>query len=145
MYIYAVEAFRFYARVGKISAEEYRKRIYDGAAENTEITELKNAQGINAVNEAKGALYDIEAVGRTLEILSKSGKDYIISAIEQIYFVLPGRRLSTYETGARVKGFALLCPASERTVYRWLKTAREIFAKERGLNIIRYMNAKSKF
>lgn len=58
--IYAVEAFRFYAKIGRVSAEEYRHQIYEHAAGCTDIVELKDLQGANAVNEAKGALYDIQ-------------------------------------------------------------------------------------
>lgn len=79
----------------------------------------------------------------TLETLNKSGKDYIIKAIEQIYFVSPNKCLSSKKIGERVKRFAFMCPASERSVYRWLKIAREIFAQERGLNLT-IANARKK-
>lgn len=77
---------------------------------------------------------DIDAVDKTLEHLEKSKRDYIIKAVEAVYFVCPKRPLKKNELTERITAFSFSFGASERTVFYWLKEARSIFASFRGLS-----------
>lgn len=131
---YSTEAFRFYARVGKISGAEYLKKLRDGFEDDEDLVRRE----INANHAAacsRGAAADLDAVKKTLEVLEISGKGEVVEAVKAVYFVMPGRNAGGRDFAARVKNFSLLFPASERSVYRWLRLARKIFAKERGLRL----------
>ena len=131
---YATEAFRFYARVGKLSGDEYLKAVRGsfGCVEN-ELQREINAN--HAANDAMAAACDLDAVKRTLDDLEFSGKMHAAQAVRAVYFVMPSGKISGKVIAGRVRDFSLSCPASERTVYRWLSLARKVFARERGLRI----------
>ena len=77
---------------------------------------------------------DLLAVIDTLNALTSSGKDYICQAVSAVYFVAPTAALHKGEINLRVTKFAVSNYADERTVFRWLKEARLLCAKLRGLN-----------
>lgn len=77
---------------------------------------------------------DLIAVIDTLNILSRSGKDYICRAVYAVYFIAPGALLRKGEINSRVIKFATSNYTDERTIYRWLKEARLLCADFRGLN-----------
>ena len=131
---YATAAFRFYARVGKLSGDEYLKMVRGsfGCVENNLQREIK---ACCAANEIMGACQDLDAVRRTLDILELSGKAYAAQAVREVYFTRPSGEISGRVIAGRVRDFSLSCPASERTVYRWLSLARKVFARERGLRV----------
>lgn len=81
---------------------------------------------------------DLLAVIDTLNALTNSGKDYICQAVSAVYFVAPTKPLHKGEINLRVTKFAVNNYTDERTVFRWLKEARLLCAKLRGLNICTY-------
>lgn len=81
---------------------------------------------------------DLLAVIDTLNALTNSGKDYICQAVSAVYFVAPTAALHKGEINLRVTKFAINNYTDERTVFRWLKEARLLCAKLRGLNICTY-------
>ncbi len=76
---------------------------------------------------------DMLAVSETLEELDRESKLYIDQAVDAIYFVQPRQHLKRGELTARVHRHAITSYVAERNVYSWLKEARELFAKKRGL------------
>jgi hypothetical protein len=56
-------------------------------------------------------------------------------AVEIVYFTDARRPLEKGEIEARVHQAELEIPASRSCVYRWLRTARRVFAEERGLRV----------
>nr|DAF50981.1 MAG TPA: hypothetical protein [Siphoviridae sp. ctvhu9] len=85
---------------------------------------------------------DLLAVADTLNALTNSGKDYICQAVSAVYFVAPTKPLHKGEINLRVTKFAVNNHTDERTVFRWLKEARLLCAKLRGLNICTYCTKK---
>lgn len=77
---------------------------------------------------------DLIAVIDTINILSRSGKDYICRAVYAVYFIAPAVPLRKGEINSRVIKFATSNYTDERTVYRWLREARMLCADFRGLN-----------
>lgn len=85
---------------------------------------------------------DLLAVVDTLNALTNSGKDYICQAVSAVYFFAPTKPLHKGEINLRVTKFAVNNYTDERTVFRWLKEARLLCAKLRGLNICTYCTKK---
>nr|DAV42306.1 MAG TPA: hypothetical protein [Caudoviricetes sp.] len=85
---------------------------------------------------------DLLAVADTLNALTNSGKDYICQAVSAVYFVAPTKPLHKGEINLRVTKFAVNNYIDERTVFRWLKEARLLCAKLRGLNVCTYCTKK---
>ena len=106
---YATAAFREYARLG-CPAPEAISRERDAAL-----------------------AADLRAVAECLRLLYAEDKPFIADAVRAVYFASPGVPLRKGDIGARVAAFARACPASERSVYGWLKVARKRFARVRGL------------
>ena len=134
---YATEAFRLYADMGKPSYDEASKSIYNKAIADCEFKNPDIAVSIAeaAVNRATPLLLDILAVEKTIEILQRGGKEHIVRAVENVYFVQPKLPLRRGDITARVRRYSLTAFASERVVYTWLKEARLLFASVRGLRI----------
>ena len=137
---YATEAFRFYARLGFPSYEDIRREIYDDALKLAK-SELDHGKGIRKPTEAAvirvqaavdthaDMLNDILAVETTLRALP----DECRRAVELVYFAGAGKPLNRGDIAGRVATAASAIPADRRTVFRWLKTARRMFALERRL------------
>ncbi|MBE6691109.1 MAG: hypothetical protein E7590_07515 [Ruminococcaceae bacterium] len=104
---YATEAFRLYARMGCPSLREI------------------GGEGATAA--------DLRAVSEVLRILALQGKEEVIAAVRAVYFVAPRQEIERGSISARVEAFAVGLPAAPSTVYRWLRTARDLFGKVRGL------------
>ena len=153
---YATEAFRFYAALGRPKYEDIKKRVYDYAMSEERRAEVKtgglslpteyqlrNAE--NALEELEAELMDIFAVERTLEILSthKNGQD-IKDALEIVYFSEPARPLRRNEITNRVHFAEFAIHTTEPTVYRYLRIAREIFARERKLRSCHFDSSRFK-
>jgi hypothetical protein len=139
---YATAAFRFYALNGK-SAEEYKKKIYANALEN--ITRREGKVGISnpteaaimaaerAVNEKIAEVRDMEAVELTLADLKVRHRHDIIQAIDYVYFKNAQDQLEDIKVNVLTAQINI--PASERSIYYWLRQARQLFAIERGLRL----------
>lgn len=106
---YATEAFRLYARMGCPSQKEI------------------GGEGATAA--------DLRAVCEVLRILALQGKEEVIAAVRAVYFVAPRQEIERGSISARVEAFAVGYPTSVPSVYRWLRVARKMFAKVRGMRV----------
>ncbi len=144
---YATEAFRFYAKKGKPTYEEMEKQIRIeaerknhtilGVSTNTSDPTLYELLWVqNVMDEREAELLDILAVSKVMRILTvnKYG-NFIKKAIDMVYFQNPFKELERNEISSRVANASLRIPCSERQVYRYLKSARDLFAFERKLRI----------
>jgi hypothetical protein len=143
---YATAAFRFYAKNG-MSAEKYKENIYNQAMEDMKKREIRVKDGIskpteaaitraeNAVDEKIAELKDIEAVEKVLAELKGTRRAYIVQAIEIVYFNEPGKDIELGDIQDRVNVATIAIPASQRSIYYWLRQARELFAYQRGLRV----------
>lgn len=140
---YATAAFRFYAEKN-MSADEYKKKIYDEALEDYKKrqksagiscpTEAAIIRAERAVNEKLAEIKDMEAVELTVaELRVKPQGRAIVQAIEIIYFKDADKELKKGDIHSRVHTAEIYIPASQNTVYRWLREARRLFAEKRGL------------
>ena len=146
---YATAAFVKYSKLGCPTRaeleEKIRTEIYMRFAEKTPelIVKLANKE----VQRNEGLLRDIDAVNKTFDMLLnkipldtidtdkaiRNGKD-IANALSYVYFGLHRESPSNKRISARVRLYASTLPAEERTVYRWLKYGRRLFACNRGLS-----------
>lgn len=100
----------------------------------------------NEINRRKGQLEDIDAINKMFDMLydqshitsvskgTRNGID-IASAVKAVYFAFGSEKLTRKMITLRVRAHAMSVPVDERTVYRWLKYARELFAVIRGLDV----------
>ena len=132
---YIINAFRLYALWGRPSSQEAEARIYQQALNKYENLEEDVSKIELFVKKNKCKLDDIESVNKMLKILKTENRDYIINAIENVYFYAPNKDLRRNDITNRVRMYAQKCPASESSVYNWLRYARKICAKERGLSV----------
>lgn len=141
---YATAAFRFYAKNG-MSAEWYKRKIYEEALE--EQSKFEKGSGVSkpteaaimraeiAVNAKLAEIKDMEAVEKTIAEFKATAKPYIARAIEHVYFKDADIDIMSGDIQDRVHRAVLDLPASESSIYRYLRKAREIFAENRGLRI----------
>ncbi len=140
---YATAAFKFYAQNGK-STEKYKKQIYIKALEEGLIregsksgvskpTEAAVIAAERAVNLKIAEIRDMEAVEKVIAELDVKRKRDIIQAIEFVYFSSPEKDIEDIK--AKVHHAEIFIPASERSIYRWLRQSRNLFAVERGLRV----------
>lgn len=121
---YAIRAFLFWAREGCPSVEEYIARF-----------ENEKKSDDMAAAEHIGEIQDIMACCDTFRILAEEGKSDACEAVRVVYMAGAGRMPGRKEVTRRVVAYALAKPASERTVYLWLRTALRVFAECRALRI----------
>ena len=147
---YATHAMIRYARLGCPSRAEYEERlrrsIYDRLCGKSPELITKAAE--NELRRKRALLEDIDAVDRMLSMLlgdipmsgididvaARNGTD-IANAVSFVYFGLCQGRPSHRRIAGRVRAYAVSLPVNERTVYRWLRYARKLFAVIRGLTI----------
>ncbi|MDR1629614.1 MAG: hypothetical protein LBS36_05305 [Oscillospiraceae bacterium] len=145
---YAVAAFRLYALCGQPTYEELRHLIHENAVRKSRdelcwirsgISKPTEQALINAerlMAQKAPILEDLRAVEQAIvQIERKKNGREILRAVEMIYFAGPGVKLDKGEIARRVLVASLQIPASERQVYYWLKEARLLFCRERGLRI----------
>ena len=131
---YTIEALRLYAAMGRPTFMQARAKVFlDAACGAGSDAQAALLAGQRAVREKTPMLLDIFAVEKMLDILRLSQREYIIKAVEEVYFVAPKAPLKRGTLTARVRraSFTLFC--DERTVYFWLRDARQLFASLRGL------------
>ncbi len=133
---YATHAFVRYANLGCPTRAEYTEKINQDCYQKHALLEpgVIGAKAEAAVYANEPLLNDIDAVNRVFDILEKQHHQEIAAAIRYVYFTDPLSKPRRGAIIARVRRFAYECPADERTVYRWLKSARVLFCKERGLD-----------
>lgn len=132
----AVYAFVCYAYLGCPTKAELEDRIRREAALAYPSTQPEKAAlaADRAVAKQIGLLRDISAVNAVLDTLRDNGKQYIVDAVTAVYFYHPHRKLREGAIKARIRRFAVEYPAGERSVYRWLKSARTLLAIYREWN-----------
>lgn len=147
---YATAAIIRYARLGCPTRSEYEAVIRNQVYEKYR---LKSPEYITRVADKEVAarralLDDIDAVDRMLGVLRgrirlsgadasaalRNGED-IADAVSFVYFGLCRGYPSHRSIALRVRAYATSLPTTERTVYRWLRSARRLFAVLRGLTI----------
>jgi len=116
---YVTAAFRFYARSG-MSAENYKKQLDEEAL-------------VDKMSEIK----DMEAVELTLDEIRANHMNYpgMLRVIEMVYFTDAKLPLPKGAIKDRIHKAEFDTHVSERNIYRYLKKARLMFAKNRGLRI----------
>lgn len=134
---YVTEAFRLYAAMGMPTYEQARADIYGAALLKNNLCDPQAAvaKAELAVAKKEPLLLDLLAVDKTINLLERGEKHYIVSAVKEIYFTSPQQPLRKGNISGRVRKFSLQCPTDERTVYRWLREARLLCAAIRGLRI----------
>lgn len=143
---YVTDAFRYYARMGKPGIEalkaDIRKNAIDNGIQETcgksgniaKPTEYQILKMEEAEEQHIAEILDIAAVCKTIRAIEKINKgEDIKKAVEIVY--MDDAEKEKGVISARVAKAAIEIPASERSIYYWLKIARTIFAKERGLRI----------
>ena len=142
---YATEAYRLHARLG--SAAAYKRRVLAealarraesggsaGSAGPGSPTEAAVVRAEAALAETEGTIRDLEAVERAMERIGRMrGGTCILRAVREVYEVEADRPIERGEIARRVDKLSLEMPAGPRSIYRWLGTARQVFAEERGL------------
>lgn len=84
---------------------------------------------------------DISAVSAAIAQLKKDNKLHIIEAVKEVYFVAPEKELHKGDISNRVQRFSHKFHVSDRRVYSWLKEARDLGAKCRGLRCEHYSDS----
>jgi len=132
---YTIDAFRLYAVLGQPTYNQAVKDIRNRAIQSCKSTDPQDiiTYANEQVNKNSAMLADISAVYETLKLLRRDNKEHIISAIEGVYFVTPRNVLRKNDITSRVRNAALEIPASETSVYKWLREARQLFSAIRGL------------
>jgi len=115
---YATGAFREYA---SLQMPDYR-----------EMLEQMGKKGQDDGDMA--LLLDVFAVEKTLKYFDEVNP-MISDAVREVYFSLPSSPFTDRVAAGRVRFFSASRNVSERSIYRWLRQAREVFAKNRGLRI----------
>lgn len=139
---YATEAYRLHARLG--SAAAYKRRVLaealarraeaGGSAGPGSPTEAAVVRAEAALAETEGTIRDLEAVERAMERIGRMrGGTCILRAVREVYEINADRPIERGEIARRVDKLSLEMPAGPRSIYRWLGTARQVFAEERGL------------
>jgi hypothetical protein len=131
---YITAAFRLYAAT---RMPDHKKLKDECTKDKMDMRRLHYDEAAR-IAERDPELQDILAVERTLQTLERAGKNHIISAVRAVYFTHPQDRLGKSNISDRVRRFGLEFPASERSIYLWLKEARVVCATYRGLRVNDY-------
>lgn len=138
---YAVGAFRFYAKLGKPTYEEYKRKMYNYAVsvykDNDLLSETeKEIKAQKLFQGLKPEIEDIRAVESVMKKLEKNPDAAPLKRIvEIVYFQNPGDKYERSDITYRVHKAEIEAAVSEAGVYRYLKKVRIMFAEERGLRI----------
>ena len=128
---YAISAFALFAQYGQRGEAELKEYIYHRELLCHDRPDIAVTRAEAAVSENAPLFADIAAVEKTLALLSRCGDPDRLKAVRAIYVSEAGS--ARRDIALRVRAVSLDIPTTERTVYRWLKEARTIFAEFRGL------------
>src|SRR5690554_1772112 len=134
---YATAAFRFWARwQGRENYVNYllddlQKQKGTGPCSPTEAALIHKER---LIRERHAEIADLDAAEKIIDLCQRHYPD-IYRAVEMVYLQSPQRELEWGGIKERVHHAELTIPASESTVYRYLRKARLLFAEERGLRI----------
>lgn len=106
----ATEAFRRWALLGMPDADVIRRTKYKRAADLLACVAVFDVLGHSQQRRTNFPAFEIER------------------AVRDVYMADPGRKLRKSELSMRVRRVAFCLCADERTVYRWLSTARRMWA-----------------
>ena len=141
---YATDAFRFLAAQG--SSSKYKQKIWNEAIEEQRRLEVTGT-GIScpteaailradeAIFDAQAAISDLEAAEFAISTLEQLQGTNAVKTLKTVYMLDPNRPIRRREIVNRVKACATEFYISDRKIYEWLETAREEFAKKRGLRL----------
>lgn len=134
---YATHAFVRYAKLGCPTRQEYENNLRLTAIKKFAMlpNDKADIKIERVIKDREGRMLDIDAVNAVLETLERQGKREIIGAICAVYFQNPIGKPRKGAITSRARRYALECPADERTVYKWLKSARRLFAIYRNLDM----------
>ena len=107
-----VRVFRKYARLGLTSGG---------------LNPIQQYKRIDMACISRRAKLEMLAVFDTLRLLEISGEQNIIDAIHSVYFCKLSSRLSRHDIGLAVRACANEQFCDERTIYRRLERARQIY------------------
>lgn len=88
----------------------------------------------DALKDASSLLQNLEAVTKTFDTLENIGKGHIVDAVKFVYCANPQRKPTRNEISLRARAYAMKVYADERTVYRWLREARKLYAHILGVD-----------
>lgn len=140
--VYATEAFRYFAKMGRPSyrslkaqytaqaMEEYQK-INEKGSNISKPTEAAILYAERETDKKEAELRDVLAVERVYHTADHDTK----RIIEIVYFESPHEPIQKGDITLRVAKASIDTNNSECTVYRILKAVRIRFAEERGLRI----------
>lgn len=117
---------RTYDDIYTASKKEFNR---SGSGTPSDVTAWAVMKAEDAIKAMQAEFEDILAVEKTMLQLNKQQR----KAVEIVYFTEPEKDLEKGDISDRVHKAELAIPASEQSVYNWLKKARRTFAKERGL------------
>ena len=130
---YATAAFALYYRYGCRGAEELSEYLYQRELLRHDRPEIAVKRAEATLVEYAPLIADVAAVEKTLNLLKQCGDPARYRAIEIVY--LQSGVINRKAISFRVRRAAIETPTTERTIYRWLKEARTVFAEFRGLNV----------
>jgi hypothetical protein len=130
---YATAAFALYFKYGCRGSEELREYLYHRELLKYDQPEIAVKRAETVATEYASLISDVAAVEKTLGLFKQCGDSARYKAVELVY--LQGGANNRKAISLRVRRAALTIPASERTIYRWLREARTVFAEFRGLTI----------
>ncbi len=108
----------------------FRKFAHLGLA-NSESNPIQVYKRIDVLCHARRTKLDMLAVFDTLRLLSLVGDSDTLTAVHEIYFSTTDCRFSKSETARRVRKCAENHYCDERTIYRRLHKARELYTRIR--------------
>ena len=112
-------------------ARVFRKFARLGLARER-LNPLRVYKMIDVCCGSKRSKLDMLAVYDTLRLLDLSGDSEISSAVREVYFSTASHRLAKNEVTLRIRRYAAENYCDERTVYRRLDKARQLYIDLRG-------------
>lgn len=97
--------------------------------ENTRLDIFEACDMARGATASREAAVGMIAVYETLRALEFSDRRETADAVREVYFKYPSRPLRKNEITWRVRRFASESYMDERTVYRHLRTAKELFLR----------------
>lgn len=107
------------------ATEAFRRWARAGCPELDKIRDGRGAEDLRACV----AVFDV--LGHSQQRRTNFPAFEIERAVRDVYMEDPGRKLRKSELSMRVRRVAFCLCADERTVYRWLSTARRMWAEFR--------------
>ena len=111
-------------------ARQFRKYARFGL-DREGLNPLRVCRIIEVCFSSEKTRLDMLAVNDTMRLLELNGEDECAAAVRAIYFATSSRRLAKNEITLRTRRYASENYCDERTVYRRLAHARELYQRVR--------------